>query len=346
MSDQQQISLLKELIAANNNALPLNDFMQFALYDLQYGYYINCNPINTDFITAPEISQLFGEIIGIWVVLQWEQLGKPTQFNLVELGPGQGTLMLDIMRVAHKYISNYVSICLVEVSPILKEVQRKTLSAYSENTTWCNNIKDLLPAPTILIANEFFDALPIRQFTYRNNKWYEKCVAINHDKLALVDRETNNNFGEQDDGCVIEVNELAHKIFSNIKSFISSTSGAALMIDYGYTKSSGESTLQAVKEHKYHDILDNLGKVDITAHVDFSLFTDCKIISQRDFLYRYGIKERAAILLKKANAKEAKHVMQSLHRLTHPELMGELFKCAVYQHFSNIKWYNCDYEDY
>lgn len=302
--------------------------MDFALYDEQCGYYMNKNPIGRegDFITAPEISQIFGETIAIWVILEWEKLGKPEKFTIAELGPGKGTLMSDILRVTKKYFAEHVDIYMIEVSPFLQNTQKKTLASCKHNITWCEDILDLPKNPTIFVANEFFDALPIRQFICKDQSWYEKVVVITNDALGFSLISTDKSFDLVNEGSVLEINEGAQSIFNTMRYQIRCNGGAALMIDYGYTQKPYTSTLQAVKSHKYHDVLCNIGDVDITAHVDFSLFVNCKIMTQNVFLHLYGIRERAELLLKKACAQQT--IMCDLHRLTHPESMGGLFKCA------------------
>ena len=326
----QQI-YLRNLIRKNSDFLSIAQFMDFALYNKEYGYYMNNNPIGKkgDFITAPEISQLFAETIAIWIILQWEKLGQPTKFTIVELGPGNGTMMSDIIRVTKKYFFDYVDIYLLEISPTLRNFQKNTLHQYKSNVTWCSSIDELPHQPTILIANEFFDAFPIRQFIYKNN-WYEKGIISDNNKLSFSLKSTNKSFGIVKKNSVVEINEKANLTYNKIKDNINCNTGSALIIDYGYIKKPYISTLQAIKTHKYHNILKDIGETDITAHVDFSIFANCKILTQREFLYLHGIKERAGTLLKKANIKEAQEIMRALNRLTHPESMGELFKCLIY----------------
>ncbi|MBQ4875468.1 MAG: SAM-dependent methyltransferase [Rickettsiaceae bacterium H1] len=324
------LSSLNNLIEKSDGSISIAEFMNFALYDKQYGYYMKKNPIGLtgDFITAPEISQLFAETIAIWVILEWEKLGRPKSFGIAELGPGKGTMMFDIIGATKKYFFDYINIYLLEISPFLQKIQKKTLSGYKHKITWIDNLEKLPNQPTIFIVNEFFDALPIRQFIYKQ-KWYEQVVTLVGDKLNFALKTTDRVFGTVNENSVIELNESLSVIYNKIKNHIKCNGGTALIIDYGYTDKTYISTLQAVKAHRYHNVLNNIGEIDITAHVDFSLFTDCKLSTQRDFLHFYGIKERAAVLLKDANVIQAKEIMVALHRLTHPELMGEIFKCAV-----------------
>ncbi len=318
---------LTELINKNGGTISIAQFMNFALYDKQYGYYINKNPIGQDFITAPEISQLFAETIAIWIILQWKDLGKPQQFIIAELGPGKGTMISDILRTTHKYFSKYVEIYLFEVSPKLEQVQKKKLHNYN-NIFWLKNIEDLPDRPTILVANEFFDALPIRQFIYKNI-WYERCIGMSNNSFSFTLKKTNTYFETKRENAIIEVNEPASIIFKKIKSQLNKNGGKALIIDYGYTKKPYISTLQGITNHKHSNILENIGNADITAHIDFSIFQNCQIMTQRNFLYSHGVKERAGILLKQANQKQAGDILLALHKLTATETMGELFKCVI-----------------
>lgn len=328
------INALKDLIQKNSGSISIAQFMQFALYDYQYGYYMHKSPIgnNGDFITAPEISQLFTETIAVWVILEWEKLGKPKKFTLVELGPGNGTLISDIIRITKKYFS--CDICLFEISPILRTLQQDKLKKSNSNVRWYRNINELPSQPTIFIANEFFDALPIQQYVY-TEQWNERKIIISNNHQLNFILKPSDNFSYSDNnstqGSIIEVNNMAHNIYYELKAHIKHNGGNALIIDYGYINKPYISTLQAVKEHKYHNVLSNIGEIDITSHVDFSMFTDCTISTQRAFLHSYGIKERSAQLLKKSTYKEADNIMLSLHRLTSPCLMGDLFKTAILQ---------------
>ncbi len=324
------IEALHNLIREHKNFITIEQFMDFALYDQTHGYYMKSNPIGKGggFITAPEISQLFGETIAIWLILQWEKLGNPNSLNIVELGPGKGTLISDIIRVTHKYFRSFIY--LYEISPLLQQIQSKTLSNYTSNIHWLNNIDQLPAQPTIFIANEFLDALPIKQFLYKQGAWYENGVTIKNNTLNFANRATDRSFTIKPEGSILELNDRASKMFNKIKEFVKNNGGAGLIIDYGYTEPTYTSTIQAIKNHKHQkNILEDVSYSDITAHVDFSIFTGCKISSQCSFLSSYGIRERAGLLLKSAQPNEAQEIMQSLHRLIHPELMGELFKCAI-----------------
>lgn len=343
---------IHELIDKNKGSISISAFMDAALYHKRYGYYMNKVPFgrNGDFVTAPEISQLFGEIIAIWVMHVWEQLGRPENFSLVELGPGKGSLVHDITRVTKKYnnFCHSMSLHLIEVSPILRSLQEQTLK--SVNVKWHESIDKLPEQPTIFIANEFFDALPINQFTYSNGQWYENRVAkqddssfkivqasrpetidfYNADRIIMDSKNLNGNFF---DGAVMEVSPLGIEILSRVEEQICKNKGAALIIDYGYIYSSYKSTLQSIKQHNYSNFLEDIGSSDITALVNFQAlkhslqYASCEILTQREFLYLFGIKERVQYLIKNANNMQKNKIFNEFLRLT--ENMGTLFKAML-----------------
>lgn len=340
------LTYIHELIDKNQGSISISTFMNVALYHKKYGYYMNRVPFgkNGDFVTAPEISQLFGEIIAIWIMHVWEKLGKPEEFSLVELGPGKGTLIYDIVRVTKKY-SYSMSIYLIEISPVLQSVQKQTLKGL--NVKWCENIDNLPEQPIIFLANEFFDALPVNQFVHHNGRWYENRVAKQSDNsFKVVEAETKDLFGicsnigtiidshkKFVDGAVIEFSPLGMEIMHKIEEKIYKNKGAALIIDYGYIYSSYRSTLQAIKQHNYANFLEDVGSSDITTLVNFQMLKDSlqhasyEILTQREFLYSFGIRERAQALIKSANSIEKKRISSEFLRLT--ENMGTLFKAML-----------------
>lgn len=346
------LTYIQELIDKNKGSISISAFMDAALYHKKYGYYMNKVPFgkNGDFVTAPEISQLFGEIIAIWVMHVWEKLNRPEKFSLVELGPGKGSLVHDITRVTKKYDNFYhsMSLHLIEVSPILRSVQEQTLKGI--NVKWHEDIDNLPKQPTIFIANEFFDALPINQFTYSNGKWHENRIAkqddssfkivqasrsetidfYNVDRMTMDSKNLNGKFF---DGAVMEVSPLGIEILSRVEEQIYKNKGAALIIDYGYIYSSYKSTLQSIKQHNYSNFLEDVGSSDITALVNFQAlkhslqYASCKILTQREFLYLFGIKERVQNLIKNVNNMQKNKIFNEFLRLT--ENMGTLFKAML-----------------
>jgi NADH dehydrogenase [ubiquinone] 1 alpha subcomplex assembly factor 7 len=333
------LTYIHKLIDKNQGSISISDFMYAALYHEKYGYYMKFNSdfIN-DFITAPEISQLFGEIVAVWIMYTYEKLGKPTKFSLVEFGPGRGTLMKDVIRVTQKYDDFFcsMSIHLIETSSVLKNVQKQTLKDF--NVKWYESIDNLPDQPTIFLANEFFDALPINQFVYYDKQWYENRIAkCNNNRLQIVQSAHNNNISLNDarvtkiNGAVVEICVPGIEILNKIEKRIYENSGSALIIDYGYIYSTYRNTLQAVKQHNYVNFLEDIGNSDITAHVNFQAlrnalkYTDCEILTQREFLYSFGIKERVDILIK--NRQQRDRILGEFLRLT--ENMGTLFKVML-----------------
>ncbi|MGL9682168.1 MAG: class I SAM-dependent methyltransferase [Wolbachia sp.] len=346
------LTYIHKLIDKNQGSISISDFMNAALYHKEYGYYMNKLPFGKDgdFITAPEISQLFGEIVAVWVMHMWEKLRKPSKFSLVELGPGKGTLIHDIIRATRKYNNFFdsVSIHLVEISPVLQEVQKEELKGLDIN--WHENIDSLPRQPSIFLANEFFDALPIDQFVYRNEEWYENRVAKQDNvvsskvadtrmqkmELCVSVSATQMTNKKLFDGAVVEVCSAGIEILKRLEKKIYNNKGAALIIDYGYVYPEYKSTLQSVMQHKYANFLENVGNSDITALVNFQALrdslkhVDCKVLTQREFLYLFGIKERTQALIKNASDEQKNRIFGEFLRLT--ENMGTLFKAMLVQH--------------
>jgi NADH dehydrogenase [ubiquinone] 1 alpha subcomplex assembly factor 7 len=311
-------------------------FMQDAMYDEKNGYYISANPIGKsgDFITAPEISQLFGEMMGVYCYSSWIRMGKPTKFNLVELGPGRATLMLDLHR-ATKHIEEFsaaLKIHLVETNQNHIEIQKKCLEG-----TWHLDISTLPnDLPMIIIANEFFDCLPIHQYIFKNNKWHERYIEDKKFFDIPIKQESNYNFPKVFDGAIVEVCYQAGDIVKQLCHYFDKVAGSLLIIDYGYEHNNTYiSTLQALKNHQYHSIFADVGQADLTAHIDFghlkkiALANGCLssfIMTQREFLLSLGIDLRAEILKKNASAAQKKDIDSGLYRLIDKKEMGELFK--------------------
>ena len=356
--------LIQERIR-EHGAITIADYMQIALSHPQYGYYMKRDPfgVSGDFVTAPEVSQVFGEIIGAWLAHNWELLGSPKEVALVELGAGRGTLMADILR-ATKNIRGFhdaVSIHLVEISPVLKQKQWKALANKHSRVEWHDNIDSLPQLPLLLIANEFFDALPIRQFVSKQDGWHERMIDIAGDNLVFVNtaasvmlpisvmsiesilEDLGGVLGDSDKNeatsiskeKIIETCEPAIMIMRQISEHIANHGGAALIIDYGYTEGSFGDTLQAVKNHEHHQVLKDIGDADITAHVDFLALSQAaqmegvnvhEIMPQGAFLMRMGAGDRTTSLCKISSAEQQKLLISGLKRLADPSEMGELFK--------------------
>ncbi|KIE05056.1 hypothetical protein NF27_EY01520 [Candidatus Jidaibacter acanthamoeba] len=317
----------------SNQGIPLDQFMSLCI-----SYYYNTrDPFGKkgDFITAPEISQMFGEIIGIWCVNAWINLGKP-KFNLVEIGGGRGTLMDDLLR-GTKHIGEFgediQKIYMVETSESLKSIQRQKLSRHNYNFIWLKDIENLEPCYNIIINNEFFDALPIKQFIKVRHGFREIYVTLKENEFILMplgaEIQLDIECKAED---IIEVSPVRESYANKITTCLKDYGGAALIIDYGYLNPPFISTLQAMKDNAYLDIFHNIGNSDLTSHVDFSSLINifkreelqCLFSTQGEFLRKCGIEFRAEQLIK--NGADKKKIQSELGRLVDKEQMGELFK--------------------
>jgi len=334
---------------AREGPLTVAAFMEEALLNPSGGYYTTRDPfgIRGDFITAPEISQMFGELIGAWCAAVWQGLGRPDPIHLVELGPGRGTLMADLLRATRSTpgFNGAARVHLVEVSPALRARQRETLAQapMSAPPVWHDGFATVPEGPLLVIANEFFDALPIRQFQKAETVWRERLIAIADDGTlrvvlssptpveALIPRELRH----APEGAVVEVCPAAIGLVHTVAARVARDKGAALIVDYGHPRSALGDTLQAVKEHAYHDVLADPGEADLTAHVDFGALARAAgeagavvfgPIPQGTFLTRLGLAARASALSAKANATQAGDIAAAVRRLTEADAMGALFK--------------------
>ena len=336
---------LAALIAAQIRAdgpLSLAQYMALALGHPAHGYYMTRDPLGRagDFTTAPEISQMFGELIGLWCVETWAGLGAPGRVVLAELGPGRGTLMADLLRAAGAVSPAFraaADIWMVETSPVLKAVQQKTLGAAAR---WADHPARLPPGPVIVVANEFFDALPVRQFARTEKGWRERMVGLDGERLVLALAPEGPGAVEArlpagaPVGAIAEICPEGEAVAALIGDRLATSGGAALIVDYGHGEGGYGDTVQAMKAHAYADILAEPGEADLTAHVDFrQLAAAAKAagarawgpVPQGAFLAALGIGPRAERLAAKGG-ETAKAVGAALRRLTHPDEMGTLFK--------------------
>ena len=326
-------ALLLDRIAAQG-PLGLHEYMAECLLHPQHGYYTTRPPFGTegDFITAPEISQMFGELLGLCLAQSWIDQGSPTQFSLAELGPGRGTLMADVLRATKRVAGFHAAmrLHLIEASPRLRALQGQTLTGY--DVTWATDISALPDAPLFLLANEFFDALPIRQFRREGDMWCETLIGAEEGRLIFgksapmsLDRKDTKS------GDIVEVCPSADGIMAQISRRISAYGGVGIIIDYGGWNGLGD-TFQAMRSHKYVDPLHNPGQADLTAHVDFAALTRaavpcvCTYTTQGAFLSRLGIAQRAAVLAKSLTGDALTAHLLATDRLTLDAQMGELFK--------------------
>jgi len=329
----------------NSKIVPIDKFIENALYNNQNGYYSNKNPFGKsgDFITSPGISSLFSEMIAIWTISFWESLDKPKKFNIVELGPGDGELCRVLLKTFKKFPDFYKStdIFLYERSRFLKNIQKNKIK--EENVSWLNNLDQIKNGPTLFFGNEFFDAIPIKQFEKKNNQVYEKYLQLNKNssfKIILKKAPTKiirelKKFKLLKRNGVIEYPKLGFKKLEMIVKKIKKFNGGLLLIDYGSLKKQNISTLQSIKLHKKNRIFDNVGSSDITSLVNFELLKDYlsknkltlnKIVSQSFFLKKIGILNRAEILSRKMTFKDKSDLYLRLQRLLGPKYMGDLFK--------------------
>lgn len=329
-------------------------YMAAALADPDFGYYMLGDPFGAagDFITAPEISQIFGELIGLWCVAAWEQMGGPDPFRLVELGPGRGTLISDALRAAklRPGFSAAARIHLVEHSAVLRERQRQTLNDY--DVTWQRDFSGIGgDGPLLLIANEFFDALPVRQFELAEDGWHERLVACDPGTGALcfvtaaqatsLPGGISPHLPGADIGGLVEFCPTGVDLAREIGRDIAAAGGAALIIDYGHDRTAVGETLQAVRHHRPHDVLADPGTADLTVHVDFEVLSKAtgdagvQVYGPRPqgaFLRDLGIEARAAVLKQHASGSQAEEIEAACHRLIGSEEMGTLFKALALAH--------------
>ena len=339
-----------------NGYLTLDRLMKEALTGSPNSYYKQKNLLGAggDFVTSPEISQLFGEAIGLWCIDTWKKLGKPKKISLVEFGPGRGLLMRDLLRTVQIIPELYkaIHVELIDVNPHFIEWQKNNLANFNVNIKWLDKVDDISDCPALFIANEFFDALPIKQYIKAKQTWYETILVlgphdgkIKFDKIALnkvLNEQLLQDYTTAQDGAVVEESLESLQIIKTVSKHIKTFLGAALIIDYGYnisnltrTRHQFNSTLQAIKNHKFHPVLSSLGEADLSAHVDFySLIKAArqyeiettKLISQREFLLNYGILQRAETLKNSLDTNQKKIIDRQVERLTSTQLMGELFK--------------------
>ena len=315
------------------------DYMAECLLHPVHGYYSTRDPFGTqgDFTTAPEISQMFGELLGLALAQAWLDRGAPAPFTLAELGPGRGTLMADILR-ATKGVPGFhaaAQVVLVEASPVLRRKQQETISRVHDlGLRWIEAAGDLPEQPLFLVANEFFDALPIHQYQFVKGGWHERLIGLQDGALAFGLAEgptlpyTPLAMHHREDGTIIEENRIGRFIMRQVHHRLHHHGGVALVIDYGDWRSRGD-TLQALRRHAFDDPLAHPGEADLTAHVDFEPLADNQphfYTTQGEFLTRLGIDARAERLARNLTGDALESHRAAHRRLTHPEEMGSLFK--------------------
>ena len=320
------------------------EFMALALAHPEHGYYMGRDPLGArgDFVTAPEISQVFGELIGLWAAVAWEQCGSPGRVVLAECGPGRGTLMADALRAAAMVpaFADAIEVHLVETSPALRARQAETLAGAAP--AWHDTVGGLPDAPLILIANEFFDALPVRQFVKTAQGWAERCVGLADGELAFVAGADIPPAAvpavAAAEGDIVETCPAAQAVAAEIGARIAARGGAALIVDYGHAVTAAGDTLQAVRGHDHVPPLCDPGDCDLTAHVDFAALADgfreggaCPFgpVTQGALLEALGIRERTERLAAGAAPDAASLIRSATNRLIDADQMGTLFKALA-----------------
>ena len=350
------MNILKEKIhniIVENGPISIASFMEISLSDKKYGYYRKKMPLGSkgDFVTSPDISQIFGEIIGIWILDIWIKLKEPNNFQIVDLGGGRGTLLKDINRVLKNKISNFI---FIDINEELIKLQKKALngSAHFEK------INDIPKKPTIFIGNEFLDTFPVHQFIKKNNYWKEVCVNSDNKELffsyettKLSKKLISSNFVNLKEDSIIEINFKVREIINNISSFIKKNSGAAIFFDYGYLDGHGDS-FQGIKDNKPINPLSDPGFVDLTSYVNFK---DIKLQAKKNninfygpntqslFLEEMGAIQRLRILERNAKDHQRKDLRIGLNRLMSNKEMGNLFKVIALssKNFPSLEGFTC-----
>jgi len=320
------------------------EFMAEALGHPLHGYYQRRDPLGRagDFITAPEVSQMFGELIGLWCVEVWHEMGCPDPCHMVELGPGRGTLMADALRAARvrPAFGAAIRLHLVETSPYLRERQAQALPAH--HPQWHASLAEVPQGPLLLVANEFFDALPVHEFELRPEGWRERMVSCDGEQLAFAWAAPGPSFAlladRQRRGAKAEVSPVALSLAGDIGWRLARAGGAALIIDYGSSQTLPGESLQAVRRHEPVNPLSDIGEADLSAHVDFAGLARAAEqagavthgpLPQGEFLLRLGLEARAESLLARATPAQARDIDSARRRLLDSREMGTLFKALA-----------------
>lgn len=333
-------------LISSKGFIPIDEFTEICMFDEENGYYSKNMPIGKkgDFITAPEVSQLFGEIIAVYFVNQIQNfLKNEKHIQLIELGGGTGTLTLDILNCCKKFPGIYEKIkcTIVDINSSLIKIQKEKLKEHAAKVSWAKGIDEVEKGTSIIYANEFFDVLPIKQFLYKEDVWLERVIKLNKEQNLFFDTENTPASRKIDitdnlkEGFILERCEGSVAIMHHICNRLKQNKGLFITFDYGYLTNSFSDTLQSLKKHEYNNILSDLGNADITAYVDFGSLIDSirefgferfYFMTQKDFLETMGIRERARILSK--NNSDA-NIEGGLQRLTSKNQMGEIFKCLI-----------------
>jgi len=337
---------LKQLIARKGR-ITVERYMELALAHPEFGYYMNRNPFGAtgDFTTAPEITQMFGELIGLWAAEVWSTMGAPNPVRFVELGPGRGTLMSDALRAA-RIVPEFraaLDVWLMETSPTLAAIQHELLLDAGVPIAWAQTLKEIPDGPAIVIGNEFLDALPVRQFVRVKGQWRERVVRLGDEgglEFDVAAEPEPDIRGVARDGEVLEVSPAGHRLMFQLGGRLALQGGVALLIDYGHAVTGLGDTLQALRAHRYVDPLAMPGDCDLTAHVDFAAMARSAAasgaavygpIDQGDFLRAIGIDLRTKALAGRAGPERSEELQQARNRLVGKGKgeMGALFKAMA-----------------
>ncbi len=335
-------------MSLNKNFVALDEFINQALYNPKNGFYMKNNPIGDkgDFITSPNISILFSEMLSVWTVSFWQNLKCPKKINLIELGSGNGQMIYDMINSFKNFPKFYKScqFIILEKSPYLKKIQKKKLKKFK--IKWINNLNEIQNGNNIFIANEFFDALPIKQFFKINNKWIERFVKLdknNNKNFVNIDSDIKKiekkiGFKISNNQKIIEYSPIALEYLKNISKKINNKKGALLIIDYGYLEDSMKDTLMAIRKHRISELFKEFGNSDITYKLSFKLLKKitnilklkCQgITTQRNFLMNLGIQQRAEIISRNLPFSKKADIYYRLKRLIDKNQMGDLFKVML-----------------
>ena len=346
MLSKRKINKIKLL--NNKKNLRLDKFIELALYE-RNGYYLSKKPIGRkfDFVTSPEISQMFGEIIGAYLIYHWKEKIN-SKFNLIELGPGNGTLFKDIertVRILPNFFEN-ADVYFIEINKELRKIQEKNLNYFKQSKIrWAKALNFRSKLPSIIYSNEFFDCFPVRQFLNDNNHWFERYVKFNEKEnkyysinKRVISKKILDYLNKYKRQKIYEVSFSRNKYFEQICKYLKKNRGLCILIDYGYNKKIKNFTLQAIHNHKKTSIFENIGQQDISSHVNFNELIEIakqnklqinEFVTQRDFLLKYGILERKKKLLAKNSNLNKNLLDEEVDRLINVDRMGNLFKCLV-----------------
>ena len=353
--------LAREIAAmiATDGPISLAGYMKIALSHPRHGYYMTRDPFGRhgDFTTAPEISQIFGELIGVWCIQAWRAMGAPDRLAIIEIGPGRATLMADLLRTlsALKAAPRAIEGHLVETSPALRRIQKATLAAAEPPLFWHEDLHEVANRPAIIIANEVFDVLPIHQLVFHNAVWHERVVGLDRNgrltpglaaglTAGMAPRKITEALKDRGlspkEGAVLEISPARRRLARQMAQLLTRSGGFALIIDYGHDATGFGDTLQAVRAHRFAEILEHPGEVDLSAHVDFAdlaaTFTGCGCVchgpmAQGCFLDSLGLDLRARTLRKQCRPEERADFDAAVKRLAGrgKSDMGELFKVLL-----------------